>query len=285
MMHLPPLVLDVLAALMVPISNYLICALPAWWLEKRRGLPADVASWRSPLGIWTGLYLHLAHGVLGAAGGALAAWILVGDPGLLFDSEETGVGIESAALAGTVIGGLGGLATTGIAYRLRGAGWRAAGWLRFDVASAVMRAITVSVLFTIVALVYTRAFTMIFDRAPESAADPMVDYVREGGAGPVWLLLLVVTVVVVAPIMEEVIYRGVIYRAFRDRTGVEVGVLSSGLLFSLSHYQPDYVLPLWLFGGALAWLYERSGSLGPPILAHAVYNSVALYLDMASGGG
>jgi membrane protease YdiL (CAAX protease family) len=85
-------------------------------------------------------------------------------------------------------------------------------------------------------------------------------------------------VVGIAPLIEELVYRGVLYRAFRDRGGVALGVVGSSLVFAFAHFEPDHFLPLFLIGAALAWISERAGSLRPAIALHAFYNGLSLSL-------
>ncbi len=80
------------------------------------------------------------------------------------------------------------------------------------------------------------------------------------------------------PMAEEVFFRGVVYRWLRDRWGVAVGAIVSGLIFGVAHFEPATVVPAALLGVALALVYERSGSLWPPILIHVLNNALALVL-------
>jgi membrane protease YdiL (CAAX protease family) len=93
----------------------------------------------------------------------------------------------------------------------------------------------------------------------------------------------VVAVVVVAPVVEEFFYRGLFFRALRDRYGLWVGAVGSGLLFALSHtgdgtFAQKLLLQIaiGLFGVGLALLYERRGKLGANIAAHAVFNLITV---------
>ena len=97
------------------------------------------------------------------------------------------------------------------------------------------------------------------------------------------VVAFVVAVVVVAPIAEEFFYRGLFFRALRDRYGVWVGAVGSGLLFAVSHTGAGDLaeilllqIAIGLFGVALALIYEWRGSLGANIAAHAAFNLVTV---------
>lgn len=88
----------------------------------------------------------------------------------------------------------------------------------------------------------------------------------------VWILLLVCAVV---PAGEELFFRGFVYGTLR-RWGRVLATLLSAFFFAAVHQQVVHFLPIFLLGILLALLYERSGSLLPPVLVHGVNNVVAI---------
>lgn len=91
---------------------------------------------------------------------------------------------------------------------------------------------------------------------------------------------LVLGAVAVAPVAEELLYRGMLFTAFRRRLALWPALGLSGLVFGMSHWETTLegsllvlliVVPLGMF---LAWLYERTGTLLVPILAHATFNLI-----------
>lgn len=74
---------------------------------------------------------------------------------------------------------------------------------------------------------------------------------------------------------EELFFRGFLYRAIRDRWGVLPGLIASSLIFAVAHFIPLLILPLFMMGLLLAWLYERSRSLWVSIAVHAGNNIIA----------
>jgi membrane protease YdiL (CAAX protease family) len=91
-------------------------------------------------------------------------------------------------------------------------------------------------------------------------------------------LLMLLMVGIAVPIAEEIFFRGVVYRWLRDKWGVTVGAVVSGIIFGLAHLEPASVIFTILLGIVLAVVYERSRSLWPPILIHVLNNAFALVL-------
>lgn len=77
---------------------------------------------------------------------------------------------------------------------------------------------------------------------------------------------------VLAPVGEEVYFRGFAYPVFRRNFGVWGGVILSAAFFSLLHFDLARFVAIAVGGIGLAWLYESTGSLVTPIVAHSVWN-------------
>lgn len=92
---------------------------------------------------------------------------------------------------------------------------------------------------------------------------------------PLWLCAMVI---VSAPIVEEFIFRGLIFQGLRRSAGGAVAVLGSAALFALIH-PPIAVIPVFGLGIAAAISFEQSGVLWAPIVAHAIYNACVLFVS------
>jgi membrane protease YdiL (CAAX protease family) len=106
------------------------------------------------------------------------------------------------------------------------------------------------------------------------------DLPKELGADDSTLALVVVAVLVtvVAPIAEEVFFRGFFFTALRNWKGVGVAAAITGVVFGGIHAGSSpvaYLVPLGMLGVLLCLLYWRTGSLFPCIALHAINNSVA----------
>lgn len=85
-----------------------------------------------------------------------------------------------------------------------------------------------------------------------------------------WLLVLSV---LAAPLFEELIFRGILYRGFRHDAGAALSVCASALVFALVHPAATAV-PVFVMAGLAASAYERTRWLATPVAAHMTYNAV-----------
>ena len=89
--------------------------------------------------------------------------------------------------------------------------------------------------------------------------------------GMEWLVALYS--VLIAPITEEVLFRGVIYRRIRKLFGVRFAIVLSSIIFGLFHGNMVQFIYAFLVGLALAFVYERYGTLKAPMLFHIIANA------------
>ena len=85
-----------------------------------------------------------------------------------------------------------------------------------------------------------------------------------------------IMLVVAAPLVEEYLFRGLVYRGLRRTTRPAVAVLASAAIFALVHPLLS-MPPVFVMGLFAAVAFERTGRLVAPILVHAVYNAVVLW--------
>lgn len=94
-------------------------------------------------------------------------------------------------------------------------------------------------------------------------------------AGQTWEIIAVIIIgSIVGPFYEEVLFRGIIYPVCRARLGVWAGIALSAVVFSLVHIDLVRFLPLFVGGVGLAYVYERSGSIYAPWVAHGTWNLI-----------
>ncbi|UCD39237.1 MAG: CPBP family intramembrane metalloprotease [Fidelibacterota bacterium] len=102
---------------------------------------------------------------------------------------------------------------------------------------------------------------------------------------PFEALLVVGGAVIVAPLVEEVVFRGFfqgqLEAGYRD---VTKAVLFSALLFTVLHFNPWWSLQIYLLGMVLGFLAWRTGSIWPCFIVHAVNNSLALWFANVAEG-
>lgn len=91
-----------------------------------------------------------------------------------------------------------------------------------------------------------------------------------------------VLIVAVAPLTEEVFFRGFMFAGMRRALPFVLAALIPSVIWGFFHYTgPDswgVVLQLSIFGLWLSWLFQRTGSLWPPIAVHAFNNAIAFTL-------
>ena len=85
----------------------------------------------------------------------------------------------------------------------------------------------------------------------------------------------------IAPIVEEMLFRGVILRGFLRRYSRSHAIWGSAALFGLAHQNIYQFVVGLLLGGLCGWLYERARSLVPCIALHSAYNTALWLLDHA----
>ena len=81
-------------------------------------------------------------------------------------------------------------------------------------------------------------------------------------------------VVVIGPVVEELLFRGVITKKLLQCYSPWVAILLSALIFGAVHINPAQVLPAFFMGLAFAWLFHQTGSVIPGIVVHVLNNGV-----------
>lgn len=110
------------------------------------------------------------------------------------------------------------------------------------------------------------------DIDPGESARTIVELVD----GPFDVVLLGLAVVLVAPVVEEIFYRGLLLPALTAATGPVIGVVGSALIFALVHQQLVVIPGLTVFGLVVAWQTATSGRVGPAILTHMAFNATTV---------
>ena len=88
----------------------------------------------------------------------------------------------------------------------------------------------------------------------------------------------------IAPVVEEMLFRGIILRGFLQRYDRAQAIWGSALLFGLAHLNIYQFVAALVLGAISGWLYERSRSLVPCIALHSAYNTALTLLANAPAG-
>ena len=99
------------------------------------------------------------------------------------------------------------------------------------------------------------------------------------GAG---LAVLALFIVVGAPLVEELFFRGLLQRAVDRTHGPRWAIAVSAVAFGITHFQPVQLLGLVAFGVVLAVLAQRAGRLGPALVAHVAFNATSVIALVAT---
>lgn len=104
-----------------------------------------------------------------------------------------------------------------------------------------------------------------------------VEYIinKKSFSTPLEMALFIVSVIVLAPLLEEVLCRGIILQKWGIKWGIKVGVITSSLFFALLHFRYD-IITLFILGVILAILYLKTHNLISSILCHCFYNTLFL---------
>jgi membrane protease YdiL (CAAX protease family) len=140
---------------------------------------------------------------------------------------------------------------------------------------ATLMLLSVPVLLLVPGLLVSVGFVVgrieaAFPMSPEEQA--MFAEISTGG------LITLIFACVAAPLIEEVLFRGIILRSFLQQYSRWSAIVGSALLFGLFHLNIYQFATGTILGVVMGWLYERSRSLWPCILLHSAYNAATIYL-------
>jgi membrane protease YdiL (CAAX protease family) len=111
------------------------------------------------------------------------------------------------------------------------------------------------------------------------AQEPVLLFLHGGNP---WLLgTLALLAIILAPVNEELFFRGGLYRFAKSRAHPTIALAASSLLFGLAHFNVRQFLPLVLIGALLVRTYERTGRILAPIVFHASFNTLNILLLIA----
>ena len=96
-----------------------------------------------------------------------------------------------------------------------------------------------------------------------------------GSNNPLVLVLVFTLATLWAPLVEETIFRGTLYRYWRVRVGLGAAAVGSAALFAMAHgYAPVQLVLVGMLGLGFALIREWRGSIVPTMVAHGVHNFV-----------
>ncbi|MGZ0186133.1 MAG: CPBP family intramembrane glutamic endopeptidase [Acidimicrobiales bacterium] len=123
----------------------------------------------------------------------------------------------------------------------------------------------------VVPIIYIPVLLMADDLDVSGPARDLVDKASGGG-----ILLLILAVVVGAPIVEEIFFRGLTLRALEARMRRRTALVVSAFVFGVVHLQFLQFPALLAIGLICGWLAQRDGRIGRAIWAHVGFNAVTV---------
>lgn len=151
------------------------------------------------------------------------------------------------------------------------------------VRTPLVRAVGLAALTFVAFLVFAAVWsTVIGSDAREDAPERL-----GADEGALALAGVLVLVAVVVPVGEELFFRGFVFGVLRERTGLWLAALVSGLLFGGAHAlgsPVEFLVPLAFLGVAFCLLYAQTGSLLPSIGLHALNNGLATGVSLDWAG-
>lgn len=113
---------------------------------------------------------------------------------------------------------------------------------------------------------------------PGFNADQAQDVGFDGISAPIELVVAFVALVILAPIAEELIFRGYLFGSLRDNISVLPAAIITSAIFGLVHGQWNVGLDTFVLSLALCYLREKTGSIWAGVLLHAIKNGLAYFL-------
>ena len=129
---------------------------------------------------------------------------------------------------------------------------------------------------TIMVLATSVVIEPLLNLFPETYLDRLGNIMAAGG----WMMF---TSIVIAPIMEEILFRGILQDALMRKYGVFVGILIASAVFGIVHIIPQQVVNAFMIGIVLGYIYYRTGALLPVILIHCINNAISYFTWMLNG--
>lgn len=132
-------------------------------------------------------------------------------------------------------------------------------------------------LYFVQILLLTGIFVVIDKLLPSIDTQEAQSVLDFGRVGLGWWLSFIAAAVI-APVIEEIMFRGVVFAGFASRWSSWLAAVVSSLAFALLHGQVNVGIYTFVLGLLLCWLYARSRSIWPGILLHMANNLIAFVL-------
>jgi membrane protease YdiL (CAAX protease family) len=157
-------------------------------------------------------------------------------------------------------------------YRCR---WESLGFRKFNIKKGLLLATIV----TVVGIGISAGYEALLEKLGWGTSSDIFLPFNANGVGIAFFAL---TAIVVAPLAEETFFRGFLFQGIRKRFKFAWAAIISATIFSLAHLSPSGLVPIFILGLMLAWLFNKTRSIWPCIIVHCAYNSIALVFMIIS---
>lgn len=146
--------------------------------------------------------------------------------------------------------------------------WRALGFGKFD-ASTLGIGCGLLLASEVIIIIHNLVLVLL---GVDTQAETIIRIFTELDA-PVWFVLVSA---IFAPLVEEIFFRGFLFQGFRARYGWVSAMLLSAAIFAVAHLNLVVLIPTFVLGCLLAYLYHRSNSVWPGVILHFLVNAFGL---------
>lgn len=137
-------------------------------------------------------------------------------------------------------------------------------------------------LATVIVQTFVGAIVLGFDIPLSNNTDD----IGELSADRTYAVAIVIAAVIAAPLVEELVFRGVLLVAVRERIGAPAAVVVSALVFALIHQElwatPEFLVPLFALALVFGTAFVRTASLTATVVGHATFNAITVVLALTT---
>lgn len=170
-----------------------------------------------------------------------------------------------------------------MAWRIKPSIWLGMKWRRWPWVLLIAPAVLVSMWAILAALELAGFNSWVQGWSGDGTQDTVMLFQQSED----WMVLVVMSLlaVVVAPLTEEVIFRGYLYPAARHFCGRWPAAVFSGLVFAAAHGNVLALVPLFILALVLVFVYRLTGSIWAPIACHAIFNGATVVVQFLVRAG
>ena len=170
--------------------------------------------------------------------------------------------------------------TIGVVWaRLRPSRWLGLRWKSWPTVFLIAP-VSVGVMLLLTSLIQLAGYAAWMEKLGVQQTQDAVKLLQ-GSNDTVALALMAVTAVLVAPVCEELVFRGYLYPAAKRYAGRWVAGFCVALVFAAAHGSLAALPPLFIFGLVLVVIYEKTGSIWAPIATHMSFNALTVIAQIA----